>query len=824
MRLTALGLLSCMALLLASCGSAEVVEGKASQGEVEVTTDKQDASPDRHTMDIGPDVLVVSQDPCRICTWDPVNGEQCTVFDVGTSCVNPSDCCTKKKQCVECEAWENDCTFYGVTCRGMEPVCSDEDPCTDDLCECLEGKAECDFPVSDDGTPCEATPSQCTKNDYCEDGACVAGESLLTTDSACVVKDCVDGEVVTTDLHGKEYTCDDGNPCTEDDYCNIGACVGGTPVVCEKPQCASSTVCVPFEGCESTWLPVGAVCDDANVCTKNDACNADHECAGVAAVDCDDGDPCTADECDPATGECSHTLQPGTLCDDGDSCTENDQCLDDGSCSGSIMDCSGISDTCLQPICNPATGACNLPVEDGTSCADGDACNGAEACAGGICLPGEPVVCPDDGNPCTDDVCSQQTGACGVLVEDGTPCLDEDACNGVETCQGGSCEMASPLQCDDNNTCTADSCQPETGCVHTPVLGSCDDGNLCTDADTCVDGICQGTAVENRCNTGGMPVEYHEDVRVLPPSSIQDPENAFCSGIVLTTSPELIALGIEPDMVVVSPEGGGVLCRVESVIEQGDMTTIVGVEASLQDLVSEGEFHLSLPIGIGDSNPQELPSPQPNAPLQSPFLPAEADGPQSPSDDGPVAISFSFPEQTIYDGPWGEVTLDPGTLTFNPTLDVDADYGLWSGIYFKAVAAGTATVTAGIHASFVAASFSADKKIWSTSYPWTIPGTVFGGTIDVAVKVGVELSAGPEVEMDFGCTASRTVSAGVEYLNGDWHAVALENSGSAAAEPQNFEVGIGASAKIFLNTKLSINLYKVVGPYLSIEPSIEGYH
>src|SRR5262249_38923498 len=37
------------------------------------------------------------------------------------------------------------------------------------------------------------------------------------------------------------------------------------------------------------------------------------------------------------------------------------------------------------------------------------------------------------------------------------------------------------------------SCDPTTGCIHTPVAGTCDDGSVCTTGDTCVAGVCTGT-------------------------------------------------------------------------------------------------------------------------------------------------------------------------------------------------------------------------------------------------------------------------------------------------------------------------------------------
>ena len=56
-----------------------------------------------------------------------------------------------------------------------------------------------------------------------------------------------------------------------------------------------------------------------------------------------------------------------------------------------------------------------------------------------------------------------------VNCDDGNPCT-------VDSCSPEGCVHA-PVNCDDGNPCTVDSCSPE-GCVHAPV--NCDDGNPCT--------------------------------------------------------------------------------------------------------------------------------------------------------------------------------------------------------------------------------------------------------------------------------------------------------------------------------------------------------
>src|SRR5206468_4079094 len=78
-------------------------------------------------------------------------------------------------------------------------------------------------------------------------------------------------------------------------------------------------------------------------------------------------------------------------------------------------------------------------------------------------------------------------------------CDDGNPCNGKEFCDPMQkyCSGPGPLDCDDSNLCTDDSCDPMIGCVNTPVvkLTMCDDQDACTTSDQCMNGICAGTAL-----------------------------------------------------------------------------------------------------------------------------------------------------------------------------------------------------------------------------------------------------------------------------------------------------------------------------------------
>ena len=82
-----------------------------------------------------------------------------------------------------------------------------------------------------------------------------------------------------------------------------------------------------------------------------------------------------------------------------------------------------------------------------------------------------PVDC-DDGDICTDDTCNN--GTCEYAYNT-APCDDGDACTEGDVCDNGTCIAGIPMTCDDDDPCTDDYC----------VDGSCefsDNGSCNTDA------------------------------------------------------------------------------------------------------------------------------------------------------------------------------------------------------------------------------------------------------------------------------------------------------------------------------------------------------
>jgi hypothetical protein len=225
---------------------------------------------------------------------------------------------------------------------------------------------------------------------------------------------------------------------------------------------------------------------------------------GAAPV-VDDGNPCTADACDPSAG-ITHTLvAAGTACADGNACNGAETCNAAGICSAGTPPAVDDNNPCTADSCDSTGGVQHTPVASGTSCSDDNVCNGAETCdAAGTCQAGV-ALNPDDGNSCTTDTCHWTSGVSHTPVATGTAC-GGDICSGGGTCNGsGACVGSAPVPTDDQNSCTVDFCDPNTGEVtHFPEVA----GTACS-MDACTSGAtCSGAG---QCG-GGVPLAVDDGI------------------------------------------------------------------------------------------------------------------------------------------------------------------------------------------------------------------------------------------------------------------------------------------------------------------------
>ena len=536
------GVLVCIATFVACGGNGTATSDPG--------TFVPDSGADLISSDLGEECIEGPQpdDPCMTCTCD--DGEwNCMPAQIGATC-QAEDCCLGSATCVQCDPEDPlSCPDSGLQCVGS-PVktCSRSDQCSVDIAQCIEGSCECAPIPKDDGIACDADPNDCTEGDQCMDGMCIVGTARSRSDgNPCTVGTCIKGEIQQTPIDGN---CTDNNPCTVGDFCEQGVCKGGDEVECVAGDCSLSAACDPEIGscvqvpaldgtecadgnpcvlsssCQAgTCTPVdlkscpssgpcfvgicdpnsgscveeakeeGAFCEHSNFCVTEAVCSSG-SCTMVEENSCDDGNPCTVGVCNQANGgSCIQTHIP-----DGSSCVSGDPCAQTSVCSVgvcetlSLIDCDD-GNPCTQDNCDNNTGSCVHPdATDGIDCAiDDNECVLAATCFSGDCAATEAVVC-NDGNSCTVGSCDPSSGACEHLpLDEGSECAPGDACFLGGSCEDESCVPTDPVICDDGEECTDDICHTVFGCQFFSNEASCDDGSVCTDQDQCVNGVCSGS-------------------------------------------------------------------------------------------------------------------------------------------------------------------------------------------------------------------------------------------------------------------------------------------------------------------------------------------
>ncbi|HYP88093.1 MAG TPA: MYXO-CTERM sorting domain-containing protein [Polyangiaceae bacterium] len=297
------------------------------------------------------------------------------------------------------------------------------------------------------------------------------------------------------------YTCDkltciakpvrDGTACEDPNgaykgRCLLGLCCPG----CVVKNKLGTAACARGSGTDTTQCGIsGELCENC----ANDLCQVG-SCEKKACVrtPVDDGDSCTngsggcyKGSCCPGCIDKSGTCMPGGALD---AC---------GVSSGKLATCVDCTDgnACTAEAC--VSGSCQYPAADaGTSCDDGDKCNGDDACSGTSCKPGTPLNC-DDGESCTKDSCGP--GGCVHEALTGDKCSDGDPCTAGDKCgSDGKCGKGTPINCDDGEACTTDSCKDGT-CVHDAKSNTttCNDNNACTTGDKCTGGLCAGASASS---------------------------------------------------------------------------------------------------------------------------------------------------------------------------------------------------------------------------------------------------------------------------------------------------------------------------------------
>jgi len=227
--------------------------------------------------------------------------------------------------------------------------------------------------------------------------------------------------------------------CARDEQCAAGVCVASmlayeglgvcTPLAGMRMKCMRDGECENNLRCKS-GCPALPCWDDekANTCCLPDAltseCRFEPGSQGVGSF-CFESSDCIESICEAS--ECVSCEHDGgwNVCDDNDVCTGEETCVPSVGCqSGVPLDC-----------------------DDGIPCS-WDHCENPYGCRNDLsaceCFVAGDSTCPDTGNVCTENVCTDAL-LCEIrAVPDGRVCGGLDPCVVSPVCKGGKC-VGEPL-------------------------------------------------------------------------------------------------------------------------------------------------------------------------------------------------------------------------------------------------------------------------------------------------------------------------------------------------------------------------------------------
>lgn len=292
---------------------------------------------------------------------------------------------------------------------------------------------------------------------------------------------------------------------------NAGSDSRGLGTVWYRNPCGNGLVDAALgEQCD-----LGGLNGNADQCCTNKCTFRANGTCRPAANACDAPEYCLA-----GSGSCPSDVKApaGTPCGALESC--NDVCNGAGVCLiGGGEGCPDDENPCTDDLCQG--GVCTHPPRaDGLACPgdDGNVCT-QHQCVSGVCTavptPGAP--CADDGNECRQDLCDAAGLCTHPLAPNGTACTSEGVDCAAGQCQNGWCDLEPAAQgtpCpDDGNECTVDVCNGAAfGCSHGPVT----EGTPCGDNPD-PNNPCE---LQNRCSSqfGGICLQLTNAGQVCRPA------------------------------------------------------------------------------------------------------------------------------------------------------------------------------------------------------------------------------------------------------------------------------------------------------------------
>ncbi|MBN2340941.1 MAG: hypothetical protein JXX29_07230 [Deltaproteobacteria bacterium] len=424
------------------------------------------------------------------------------------SCAADGTCAVNISEGAGCKVGENDCS---------DATCDADAACVDTPLDAAGLAAHpecCDPDVSasfNDGHGC--TDDFCCTPDSadatCEDITPYTDRNVPNYDESAPGNCCLDS-----------YNCNDGNTCTQNICCgtaNAGLSICGGVADDASWECVQQVVDEPG-CCDAAPESLADNCNDIFSCTQDVCCTPDEIAAAV------DGDPCFGASPYNCADAASWDTPPAGCCDPDEDASV--YCADGNSCT--IKICDSLTHQCESEP-NLASGCCGPNPTDACEDVDNNACTIEECCdpitiglavAGDPCFGAAEWTCAvssstvpgccadasdcDDGNPCTEDACVNNTCSWGALS-------DLSAVEGVCCTTGGT---NNDSQCGDDND--ANDCTQNV-CCSPAMVAAAVDGDPCFEAndwscrnpvvddDPLPAGCCTATTYADNCNPDGNP-------------------------------------------------------------------------------------------------------------------------------------------------------------------------------------------------------------------------------------------------------------------------------------------------------------------------------
>jgi uncharacterized protein (TIGR02145 family) len=178
--------------------------------------------------------------------------------------------------------------------------------------------------------------------------------------------------------------------------------------------------------------------------------------------------------------------------------------------------------------------------------------------------------------------------------------------------------------------------------------------------------------------------------------------------------------------------------------------------------------------------------------------------------------------QTLFDGLINgkhvSITIDSGSFSFQPSLNVGWDIGLFSQ-EVHAIASGTASLDLKpkIEAS---AAFSKSGEVLITYLPIPLEWASIPASIDFSLYAGYEADMDIEGHAIFDMSGQTTVTVGGRFLDGNFSTIWETDNDWSAGTPV-WDAEGNANAKVYLRPEISIKVLHVAGPYTDVVPYLD---